>query len=127
MNKMDRNRVCTIMKHTIFHYCMKGQNIPTNKISDIVHCIIKKEIQAVSHLAQEKKNADQPGLPKEVTFRVSSKAAEQAGERQQIDCSKKNDPDLETQLNSKPTLHIRYCIKMFSLNIYLQTQVYSEN
>lgn len=88
MGKTDRNTIITV--------CLwEGWMISTNQIMKIVSYTIKKEIQVISHLAFEREKEDQQRLPVKVTVRVSSKKAKQAGKRQQGDCSKKSDSDLE--------------------------------
>lgn len=88
MGKMDRNTIITM--------CLwERWMISTNQIMKIVSYTIKKEIQVLSHLALEREKEDQQRLPAKVTVRVSSKEAKQAGKRQQGDCSKKSDSDLE--------------------------------
>ena len=88
MGKMDRNTIITM--------CLwEGWIISTSQTIKIVSCTIKKEIQVVSLLALERGKEDQQRLPVKVTLRVSSKEAKQAGKRQQGDCSKKSDSDLE--------------------------------
>ena len=90
----------------------------------IVSGTIKKEIQVISHLALERGKEGQQRLPVKVTVRVSSKEAKQASKRQQGDCSKKSDSDLEIYLNFKSILHILYYIQNDSskcLCIYTST------
>lgn len=88
MGKMDRNTIITI--------CLwEGWIITTNQIMKIVSGTIKKEIQVISHIALERGKEDQQRLPVKVTVRVSSQEAKQASKKQQGDCSKKSDSDLE--------------------------------